>query len=337
MNRGNRIWIVCPVYRDVESFTILREQVLVTLEHCLRDEGGALETKFVVVDDTAGEDAEISKLDAFDDVLVITPPFNLGHQRAIVFGLRMIVPRVGDLDVVVTMDADGEDQPSDLPRMLAPVVRSPKDEKIVCVARRTKRHEPVYFRAMYLFFVVFFRALTGVSVRSGNFAAYRGHVARQMLMHPAFDVCYSSTLISFESCVRQVPCARGRRYAGRSRMSPLRLFMHGIRMLVPFTDRIAVRALTIFAVTFAAGIGLSLAVLVIRLATTSAIPGWATTAILGTLLFSFIALGNFLMLFIVFSHSRGISLAGLEDQVGRGRPGSLGLPPTGDGERDGAS
>ncbi len=98
-------------------------------------------------------------------------------------------------------------------------------------------------------------------------------------------------------------------------MNMLRLFMHGVRMLVPFTDRIASRALAAFAGVFGVGIILSIVVIVIRFTTTSAIPGWATATLLGILILSFIALGNFLVLFVVFSHSRGISLAGLEDSV----------------------
>ena len=171
---------------------------------------------------------------------------------------------------------------------------------------------------MYFFFRILFRTLTGITVRSGNFAAYRGWLAKRMLLHPSFDICYSSTLVSLDMPVVAVPCARGSRYAGRSRMNTLRLFMHGIRMLVPFTDRIASRALAAFAAIFGLGIVLSLVVVVIRLTTNSAIPGWATATLLGIMILSFTALGNFLVLFVVFSHSRGISLAGLEDLVDRG-------------------
>jgi hypothetical protein len=99
-------------------------------------------------------------------------------------------------------------------------------------------------------------------------------------------------------------------------MNVFRLFMHGIRMLVPFTDRIAVRALSAFAAMFSVGVLLSLVVVGIRVFTTAAIPGWATATLLGVLTISFVALGNFLVLFAVFSHSRGMSLAGLEDMVG---------------------
>lgn len=104
-------------------------------------------------------------------------------------------------------------------------------------------------------------------------------------------------------------------------MNMLRLFTHGVRMLMPFMDRIAVRALTAFSAMFALGITLSLVVVGIRVFTTAAIPGWATATLLGLLIVSFIALGNFVVLFAVFSHSRGISLANLEnwkdEQLGR--------------------
>jgi len=83
-------------------------------------------------------------------------------------------------------------------------------------------------------------------------------------------------------------------------------------MLMPFTDRIAVRALSAFSAMFGLGLLASLAVIGIRLFTNMGIPGWATATLLGLLILSFVALGNFVVLFAVFSHSRGISLANLE-------------------------
>ena len=270
---------------------------------------------FVVVEDTAGNDVEVASLVPIDDVTVITPPFNLGHQRGLVYGLRMTSSSIGDSDLVVTMDADGEDRPSDLPRLLAPLIGSPDRQNLLCIARRTEREESAKFKILYFFFRIMFRTLTGVTVRSGNYAAYRGWLARRMLLHPSFDICYSSSLVSLDMTVVPVPCARGHRYAGQSRMSLLRLFIHGIRMLVPFTDRIAVRALSLFAGMFGIGVILSVVVIIIRLATSSPIPGWAVAGLVGLLILSLVSLGNFLVLFAVFSHSQSISLSGLEEMV----------------------
>jgi hypothetical protein len=317
-----RVWIVCPSYRDVGSFQTLRRNILEVLGSSALDISSV---HFVLVDDTGGIDSEVPDLRGLNDVRIVTPPFNVGHQRAIVCGLRVILPEVNDRDLIVTMDSDGEDRPEDLPRLITPLLESPVEGTMLCVARRTKRQESLQFRVLYFFFRIMFRVLTGTTVRSGNYAAYRGWLAVRILVHPYFDLCYSSTLVSLDLEVTPIPCARGKRYGGQSRMNPLRLFMHGIRMLMPFTDRIAVRALVTFSATFGIGILLSLLVVMIRVFTTAAVPGWATATLLGILILSFLALSNFVLLFVVFSHSRGISLAGLEEDLGgsaRGAPAS---------------
>jgi hypothetical protein len=104
-----RIWVTTPVYFDVASFLILRERVRTVLlgEHSRRD----VDVRFVVVDDSAGRDPDITKLRGIADTRIIDAPFNLGHQRAIVFGLRKLSGSLADDDIVVTMDADGEDRP----------------------------------------------------------------------------------------------------------------------------------------------------------------------------------------------------------------------------------
>jgi polyisoprenyl-phosphate glycosyltransferase len=305
-----RLWIVCPCYRDVEAFLALRTRILEVLEG--HPEVAAAGVEFAVVDDTGGYDKEIELLKGLPDVRVITPPFNLGHQRALVFGLRTIRPEILDSDLIVTMDADGEDRPEDLPRLLEPLLDT--DERgTVCIAVRTKRSVSVRFRVLYLMFRVMFQVLTGTAVRHGNYAAYRGWLARRMFSHPYFDLCYSSTLVSLDLPVTSVPCPRGSRYAGRSRMNMFRLFMHGVRMLMPFVDRIAVRALTAFSAMFVLAFTLALVLAGFRIFGGWAIPGWATASLLGLLILSVVALGNFVVLFAVFSHSRGISLANLEN------------------------
>ncbi len=305
-----RVWIVCPSYTDVTAFTMLRKRILEVMEEAGL---GDRPLQLVFVDDTGDNDDEVDQLTSFDDVLVVRPPFNLGHQRAIVYGLRTIASQLEDMDLVVTMDADGEDRPEDIPRLIGPLIEAPQQYRMVCVAKRTHRRESMEFKVMYLAFRILFAALTGVTVRSGNFAAYRGWRARRMIHHPYFDLCYSSSLVSLDVPVKPVPCPRGDRYAGRSRMNMFRLLMHGFRMLMPFTDRIAVRAMAAFSVVFGLSVLGALAVLAIRLFTSAAIPGWATITLISTVILSFLALGNFVVLFVAFSHSRGISLVGLED------------------------
>ncbi len=124
-----RLWIVCPSYTDVVAFTMLRKRILEVLEA----EGLDRPVRFVLVDDTADSDEEVEQLRIFDDVRVVTPPFNLGHQRALVYGLRTIASDLDDTDLVVTMDADGEDRPEDMPRLVAPLIGAPDERRMLCV------------------------------------------------------------------------------------------------------------------------------------------------------------------------------------------------------------
>jgi polyisoprenyl-phosphate glycosyltransferase len=304
------VWVVTPVYRDVPSFLSLRTDIERVLEG--RPDGSL---RFVVIDDTAGQDSEIASLGDLDDVAVLEAPFNLGHQRAIVYALRKTMPAVADDDLVVTMDADGEDRPTDLPRLIDALEDDGGPSQSVALALRTKRRESIGFKVMYRLFRILFRTLTGATVRSGNFAAMPGSLARRTLRHPSFDLAYSSAILTADIPIVYVPCERGERYQGRSRMTFSRLAMHGLRMLMPFTDRIAIRALAVFVFSLVLGISLALAVLGVKLFTDSAIPGWASFTALGSLIVSLVALGNFVTLFVLFSQTRAVSLANVEDLV----------------------
>jgi polyisoprenyl-phosphate glycosyltransferase len=269
------------------------------------------------VDDTGGFDDEFETLKELEDVTIVEVPFNLGHQRALVFAVRTLAPSMTDDDVVVTMDADGEDDPGDLPRLVEPLLADPGNRRALVLALRTKRKETVGFKIFYRLFRVAFRILTGTVVRTGNFAAYRGWIARKVFRHPNFDLSYSSAFLSLNMAITFVPCERGTRYAGESRMTVTRLIMHGVRMLMPFIDRIAIRALIAFTIIFSvAAIGI-LSAIALLVFTSAKVPRGSAVFIYLALTLSFIAIANFIVIFTVFSQSRGLTLANLErdDQI----------------------
>lgn len=307
-----RTWFVSPVYLDVPSFLILRERIREIV--AAHPELAPRETRFVVIDDTAGIDPEIERLHGLGDVDVLRPPFNLGHQRAIVFAVRKLSQSgLDEDDLVVTLDADGEDQPEDIPRLLAPLLASPEARGEVVMALRTRRrYSSARFRVLYFFFRAFFRALTGTTVRTGNFAAYRGWLARRLFLHPSFDLCYSSTMLALDTPRRLVGCERGRRYDGESRMGYARLALHALRMLMPFAERIARRSLVLFLVALAVTLVEALTIVVVKLAGHTTIPHWATYSMIAVAAICVLGLGNLVVLFTVFSQSRAISLANLE-------------------------
>lgn len=294
------LWVVCPCFFDTQSFARVRLET----QAALREAIGDTRVMFVLIDDSAGQDAAIATVSGLADVELIAPPYNLGHQGALVFGLRAIGSRVSDDDYVVTMDSDGEDQPADAPALLAPLLSTPENLHKVSIARRTRRHESPLFKLFYSAFKLAFRILTGTVIRSGNFIAYRGWLLKQVIYHPHFDYCYSSSFISLPLHVELVPLARGERYGGRSHMGYLGLFSHGLRMLMPFSERIATRGIMASLLL----LGASGLCLVAALAL-----DWSRLwAVLG-LIYATIALGFSILLFATFSQTKARSLRGLHD------------------------
>jgi hypothetical protein len=222
-----------------------------------------------------------------------------------------MLPTVQPDDVVMTMDSDGQDQASDVPRLLSALLQNYPSKRIV-IARRSKRSETLTFKFMYFFFKATFRLLTGRVIRSGSFAATRGETLKQIIFHPFFDLCYSSALIAINFPIEYVECERKDRIAGKPRMSLLKLEIHAIRMLMPFLDAIAMRASVLFLATFFSGLGLSAVVVAVRLLTSRAIPGWATSTLLLMLSLSLGAIGQFIILFALFAQSQAVSLTGLD-------------------------
>jgi len=297
------LWVVSPLLHDTESFLRLHTEVAAS---CSED-GLHDEIRHVIVDDSAGADPEIEQIRSLGDVLVLTPPFNLGHQRAIVFGLRHIADQVAPDDIVVTMDSDGEDQPADVPRLVRALER---DGVPLALARRAERSESFRFRLMYVVFRVVFRIVTGTSVRSGNFAAQRGSSLVTTIAHPSFDLCYSSTLLTLRRPTTEVSCDRGTRYAGRSRMNTHSLIAHGIRMMLPFSERIAVRMLVASAVTFVA-----LVTTVVLVVTGVGVdrPGAGIISVVVLLAaLTTVCLTGFVVLFAGFAQSSSIAVLGIE-------------------------
>ncbi len=307
-----RLWFVTPVFCDVPSLTILRERILDVVAQT--PELAGADVRFVVLDDTAGRDPAIAAIAALDGVDVLTPPFNLGHQRGIVYAVRSLRPQLDDEDVVVTLDADGEDRPSDIPRLVLPLLEDPaRRSEVVLAVRARRRYASSRFRGMYWVFRGLFRLLTGTSVRTGNFAAYRGWLAKRLLLHPSFDLCYSSTMLALDTPRRVVECERGARYDGSSRMGYTRLALHALRMLMPFAERIARRMMMVILSTIVLLVALTVVVLAVG-ASGGGLPGWlaVTLAVAGSV--CVIGLGNLIVLFTVFSQSRAVGLSNLEQQ-----------------------
>ena len=200
---------------------------------------------------------------------------NLGHQRAIAVGLVHIEERMPS-DAVLVMDADGEDTPDGALQLIREF--SAAEGKILVFAERARRVESLTFRVFYRVYKVMHRALTGISVRVGNFSILpRAYLSTLIVLSELWNH-YAAAVFRSQLRFTMVPIPRGHRIAGTSRMNFVSLVTHGLSAVSVFADVVGVRLLIgSLAGSLIAAIGI-VTVVVIRLFTNQAIPGWATYA-----------------------------------------------------------
>jgi len=227
---------------------------------------------------------------------------NLGHQRAIAIGLAYIHGAAA-CDAVVVMDADGEDTPEGVVRMLEEWSAHGGAKAIF--AERRRRSESWVFRSFYFLYRVLHRALTGISVRVGNFSVLPwAYLDTVVVMNELWNH-YAAAVFRSKLPFVLVPIPRGRRIAGKSTMNFIALVTHGLSAISVFGDIIGVRILIAsLAGSICAGLGILAAVL-IRLLTDRAIPGWATyaTGTLAIILMQFMTIAASFTFFMLSNRS----------------------------------
>lgn len=269
------------------------------------------EVAFLVVDDSLGQDQALTALATFEPGLKVwQPAVRLGHQRANVAALRALGLRVGDYQAIVTMDADGEDAPADVARLLVPVLNG---DASVVLAQRGKRSAPSSFRVGYLLYRGLFRLLTGLSITSGNFAATRGSWWPAVIGAGVWDLHFAGALASVQGRVEAITCDRQPRRGGASRMGGTAgLVAYGLGFALPYSMRIAVRAAYLTALAGLVAASLTVVVVVLRLFTQSSTPGWTTTVIVGAAL---VFLGSLSVLTISLVLSAVTQMSRRDDEV----------------------
>ncbi len=163
---------------------------------------------------------------------------NVGHQRAIAIGLSYLASK-GDERPVVVMDADGEDLPSDVPRLLEEFQR--QDGETVVFAKRTRRAEGLVFKIFYALYRGVHRLLTGMKVEVGNFSVLPWSAVTTLPLFSSLWNHYAAAVMQARMKTALVPTRRGSRIAGKSGMNFIALVSHGLGAMSVFSDRIGVR------------------------------------------------------------------------------------------------
>jgi dolichol-phosphate mannosyltransferase len=236
--------LVVPVRNEERSVELLYDEVQAALDPL----GGEWEA--VLVDDgsTDGSFAALTRLHArAPNVRVVRLRRNFGKAAALAAGFRQ-----SRGDVIVTLDADGQDDPAEIPRLLAKL-----DEGFDLVSGwKTKRRDPWRRRLLSRIFNSVTGRISGIRLHDMNsgLKAYRAEVVRGMPLYGELHR-FIPVLAHYRGFrVAELPVHHRPREHGRSRYG-LERYLRGFfdLLTVTFMGRYRHRPLHLFG-----GLGLAL-------------------------------------------------------------------------------
>lgn len=286
--------IVTPVYEDNEAASQLFKALsteLGTNVYVVAVDDGSVRNP---VSPQALVDADISGA-------VLRLKRNVGHQRAIATGLGYVAAHHPKCPCVV-MDSDGEDMPESIPT-LTQILQN--DDIEIAVAQRQKRRENLTFRMFYAVYKQFFWVLTGKRINFGNFMALKPISVRRLVAMPELPTHIAGTALLSKLRVGFQSIDRGRRYAGKSRMSFSGLILHGFRALMVFSEDVQLRV-GLFCAVLAGFSVMGIVAAIILKAIGFATPGWFSI-VLGVLVLTLLQTATLSLMTLLISGSARFS------------------------------
>jgi polyisoprenyl-phosphate glycosyltransferase len=285
---ADQITILIPVFNDEESLNRLLAELAASCKEFPDSKFSVL-----VINDGSASPLMI-KAPALFSLKILHLLRNIGHQKAIAVGLAYIKENIS-CDKVLVMDADGEDRPEDAVVLLKDSMNNPG--KII-FAKRRSRQEGSGFRLFYRIYKFAFRILTGKRIAFGNFLVMPKPLLDKVVYYSEIWNHIAGGILKARLPYSSVVTHRGKRYAGKSKMSFHSLLIHGLGAIAVFIDVIASRLLIFSLILIGFSLLVILAVIGIKTFTDLAIPGWTSTVVSAMLI---ILLQSFLLsLFTIF-------------------------------------
>jgi glycosyltransferase involved in cell wall biosynthesis len=230
-----KIKILIPVYNDWKSVFKLLEEIDAQLV------GWEADTSVVIINDASTEKRPVntSLLKNLKSILIVNMRVNRGHARCNAAGLRYISEN-SDFDLIVPMDADGEDRPVELGPLLCKGYEYPNK---VITANRIKRSEGLIFRFCYLVHKYLTLVFTGQLIKYGNYTCLPKFAVDEMLGEKAVWSSFSGSVAKLFQDMRSIPSIRGIRYFGPSKMSFINLLKHSLSIIAIFKTTVLIRSI----------------------------------------------------------------------------------------------
>jgi glycosyltransferase involved in cell wall biosynthesis len=207
--------IVVPLFNERDSLMPLHQE----LDHVLAALGRSYEILFIDDGSGDGSDAVLHEIRRRDErVRVIRLARNSGQTAALACGFHQSAG-----DVIVALDADGENDPADIPRLLA---RLDEGFDLVSGWRTDRwRSAAVTRRIPSVAANALISRITGVALHDYGctLKAYRGDLARRLMLYGEMHRFVPAIAAEQGARITEVPVSFRPRRAGKSKYGPGRI------------------------------------------------------------------------------------------------------------------
>ncbi|GAB4321926.1 MAG: glycosyltransferase family 2 protein [Phototrophicales bacterium] len=245
--------IIVPVYNERDSLLILFDKILDVMTSL----NLAWEVVFVDDGSTDGSTDVLLRLQAnHDNVIVAVQRRNFGKSKGLAVGFCLARG-----DIVITMDADLQDDPAEIPNLLAKLNQGYD----VVSGWKQNRQDPLSKTIPSWIANTFTTLLTGVKLKDMNsgLKMYRADCVRSLTLYG--DLHRYIPVLAYDAGfkVTEIPVKHHKRQFGKSKYGPGRLISGGLDLLtVLFLTRYSRKPLHLFGsiggIMLLAGLGINL-------------------------------------------------------------------------------
>ena len=227
--------ILIPLFNDWKSVTKLLNEIDFQI-----NSWDAI-VSVVIVNDASTEDRQGVEFNfkKIKFVKILNMKKNKVHQRCIAAGLKYICNNE-DFDMVIVMDADGEDRPEEINDFFRVSKENPN---VTITGNRFKRSEGIIFKTLYEIHKILTFIFTGKLVKFGNFTCLPKKHVLQLIEKSYLWNTYSSSVLRTINDRLSISSTRGKRYVLPSKMNFFGLFFHSLTIISVFRKEVIIRSI----------------------------------------------------------------------------------------------
>jgi len=217
--------VVVPVYNEAGCLRELIERTLKSCRAC------GMPFEFLLVDDGSRDDSAAimtAAAEADPEVVAVLLNRNYGQHAAIMAGFSLVKN-----DLVITLDADLQNPPEEIPRLIA----AAKEGNDVVGTVRQNRKDTFFRRGASRIVNAITQQATGVNMHDYGcmLRAYRRHIVQAMLQCRETSTFIPVLGNSFARKTCEIPVAHSERAVGESKYSFLKLINLQFNLLTCMT------------------------------------------------------------------------------------------------------